>query len=77
MLEESLSFALALLVDLIDADLLIPRGDGEVFTGGREAKVGDAVLWGLIERDILGDVARSVGLACRRGGRGSANATKE
>lgn len=48
-----------------------------MLAGRRETKVGDAVLWGLVERDILGDVARSVGLACRRGGRGSANATEE
>lgn len=45
MVEESLSFALTLVVNLVDADLLIPRGDSEVFTDGGEAKVGDAVVW--------------------------------
>lgn len=48
-----------------------------MLTSWRETKVGDAVLWGLVERNILGDVTRSVGLACRRGGRGSTNAAEE
>lgn len=64
MLEKSLSFTLSLLIDLIDPDLLVPRRDGKVFTGGRETHIGDTVLGRRIEGDILGDIACGVGLGC-------------
>ena len=53
MLKQSLSFTLTLLIDLVDADLLIPGRDGKVFTGGGETKVGDAILWRHSEGDIF------------------------
>ena len=52
-LKQSLSFTLTLLIDLVDADLLIPGRDGKVFTGGGETKVGDAILWRHSEGDIF------------------------
>ena len=64
MLKERLSFTLSLLVDLIDADLLVPGRDGKVFTSGGETKIGDTVLGRRIERDILGDIPGGIGLSC-------------
>ena len=53
MLKQSLSFTLTLLIDLVDADLLIPGRDGKVFTGGGETKVGDTILWRHSKGDIF------------------------
>lgn len=64
MLKKRLSFTLSLLVDLIDADLLVPGRDGKVFAGGGESKIGYTVLGRRVERDILRDVAGGVGLSC-------------
>lgn len=64
MVEERLSFTLSLFIDLIDADFLVPRRDGKVFTSGGETKIGDTVLGRRIESDILGDIASGIGLGC-------------
>ena len=64
MLKKRLSFTLSLLVDLIDADLLVPGRDGKMFAGGGETKIGDTVLGRRVERDILGDIAGGIGLSC-------------
>lgn len=72
MLEERLSFTLSLVVDFVNADFLIPRGDGEMIAGGGKAEVGDAILRRLVQSHILGDVAGGVGRSCRRRGRGGA-----
>lgn len=72
MLEERLSFTLSLVVDFVNADFLIPRGDGQVIADGREAEIRDGILRGLVQSDILGDIAGGVGRSCRRRGRGGA-----
>lgn len=72
MLEERLSFTLSLVVDFVNANFLIPRGDGEMVAGGREAEIRDRVLRRLVQSDILGDIASGVGRSCRRRGRGGA-----
>lgn len=53
MVKQSLSFTLTLLIDLVDADLLVPGRDGKVFTGGGETKVGDTILWRHSKGDIF------------------------
>lgn len=75
MLEQSLSFTLSLLIDLINPDLLIPRRDSKVFTSRRETHIGDTILRRRIESNILRDIARGVGLSCRC--RRSADRTEE
>ena len=39
MFEERLAFALALFVDFVDANFLVPGCDSQVFTGRREPKI--------------------------------------
>lgn len=48
MLEERLAFTLALVVDFVNADFLIPRGDGQVVADRREAEIGNAILRRLV-----------------------------
>ena len=73
MLKESFPLALALFVDLVDADLLVPRGDCQMVTCRRETQIRDAVLWGRVQCDIFGDITGGVGLA----GRGGANISEQ
>lgn len=53
MFEESLSFALALVVDFVNANFFIPRCDSQVVSGRREAEIGDTILWGLVQGNIF------------------------
>lgn len=64
MLKKSLSFTLSLLVDLVNAHLLIPGRDGKVFTSRGESKIGNTVFRRGIESDILGDITSRIGLGC-------------
>ena len=59
MLEERLAFAAARLVDFVDADLLVPRGHGEMFRLGGEGEVRDTVFGRRVEGDVFGKVALS------------------
>lgn len=67
MFKESFPFTLALLVDFVDADLLVPRCDCQMIRGGREAEIRNTVLRRLVQGHVLGDVARGVGLTRRCG----------
>lgn len=70
MLEKRLPFTLALVIDFVNANFLIPRSNGEVVASRRETEIRDAILGGLVQSDILGDITRGV---CRaRRGRGAA-----
>lgn len=66
--------SLALRRDLIDADLLVPAGDGEEILRGVyvlvKGDIGDTIGRRLLDRDILLEVAdRVVGGGGRRAGR--------
>lgn len=71
MLKQRFSFTLSLLVDFVNADFLVPRGNGKVVADRRESEIGDAILRRLVQSNILGDVTCGVGRSCRRG-RGAA-----
>jgi hypothetical protein len=75
MLEKRLPFTLALVVDFVNADFLIPRGHGEVVASRRETEIRDAILGGLVQSDILGDITRGVCRA-RRGSGAAADIEK-
>ena len=64
MLKERLSLS-TLSVDLVDADLLVPRRDCEMVGDGRESKVGNAVFWRVVELNIFAEIAQ--GVRCARG----------
>lgn len=74
-LEKRLPFTLALLVDFVNADFLIPRRNGEVVARRRETEIRDAILRGLVQSDILGDITRGVCRA-RRGSGAAADIEK-
>lgn len=75
MLKESFSFTLSLIIDLINADFLVPRSYRKMFTGGGKLKIRNAIFRRRIESDIFRYVAGGVCLArcCRR----SADRTEE
>lgn len=68
MLEKSFPLTLTLFVDLVDADLLVPRSYREMFACGRKSKIRDAIFGRRVERYIFGNIACSVCLTscCRR-----------
>lgn len=59
MLEKSLSLS-SLSVNLVNADLLVPRRDREMVGNWREGEVRDAVFWWVVECNILAEVAQCV-----------------
>jgi hypothetical protein len=65
MLEECFALAITLVVNLVDANFLIPRRNGKIICGGGERDLRDAILWRLGESHILGDVSCG---ACSCGG---------
>lgn len=64
-----LALTLSGVVNLVHAHFLVPTRDGQDLLGGREDEVGDGVLRGLVESDVLGKVALGVRRGRRRGSR--------
>lgn len=71
MLNHGLPLALPIAQDLVDACLLVPTGNGEevLLVGGIgvEGEIGNAVLRGLAELDILLEIAEGVARRCGGG----------
>lgn len=63
-----LALALALGIDLVNADLLVPTGDSEQVCSAGEGEIGDGILRRLGHFDVPGEITLRVRGACRRGG---------